>query len=187
MAHDNKSLGRFILDGIPPAPRGVPQIEVTFDINADGILNVSARDKATGREQTMQILPSSGLDEREIDRMVKDAERHASEDAERKASVETMNLAENAVYSAERFIKENEDKISAAQKESLNAAMDAVKSARESGSVEATKSQVDKLQGVLQEIGMSMYQQQGGPDPAAGGAPGPDGQDEDVIEGEFTS
>ncbi len=185
MAHDNKSLGRFILDGLPPAPRGVPQIEVTFDINADGILNVGAKDKATGRQQSMQILPSSGLDEREIERMVKDAEQHASEDAERKTTVETMNQAENLVYSAEKFMKENEEKISAGQKQSLQAGIDAVKAARQSGNLDATRRESDKLQATLQQIGMSMYQQPGG-DQAAGGADGSAGRDEDVIEGEFT-
>ncbi len=186
MAHDNKSLGRFILDGLPPAPRGVPQIEVTFDINADGILNVSAKDKATGRQQSMQILPSSGLDEREIERMVKDAEQHASEDAERKTTVETMNQAENLVYSAEKFVKENEEKLSSGQKESLKSGMDAVKAAQQSGSVDAVRRESDKLQATLQQIGMSMYQQAGG-DQAAGGADGSAGRDEDVIEGEFTN
>ncbi len=186
MANDNKSLGRFILDGLPPAPRGIPQIEVTFDINADGILNVSAKDKATSRQQSMQILPSSGLDEREIERMVKDAEQHASEDAERKTTVETMNQAENLVYSAEKFLKENEEKISAGQKQSLQSAMDAVKAARESGNLDAVKSQTDKLQAALQQIGMSMYQQPDG-DQAAGSADGSAGRDEDVIEGEFTN
>ncbi|GAB4148896.1 MAG: molecular chaperone DnaK [Candidatus Promineifilaceae bacterium] len=186
MAHDNKSLGRFILDGLPPAPRGVPQIEVTFDINADGILNVSAKDKATGRQQSMQILPSSGLDEREIERMVKDAEQHAAEDAERKMTVETMNQAENLVYSAEKFIKENEEKISAGQKQSLQAGIDAVKAARQSGNLDATRRESDKLQATLQQIGMSMYQQAGG-NQATGGADGSAGRGEDVIEGEFTN
>ncbi len=184
MAADNKSLGRFILDGIPPAPRGVPQIEVKFDIDKDGILNVSAKDKATGREQLMQIIPSSGLDDNEIERMVKDAEQHASEDAQRKESVEVRNAAENAVYSAERFVKDNDEKLSEGQKESIKAQADAVRSAMENASPSTLKATVDKLQAVLQEIGMSMYQQQAG----APDGPGPDGEtepDEDVIEGEF--
>src|SRR5690606_19243358 len=111
MANDNKSLGRFILDGLPPAPRGVPQIEVSFDIDANGILNVSARDKATNRQQAMQIIPSSGLAKDEIDRMMRDAESHAAEDSRRKEEVETRNVADSAVYSAEKFLHDNGDKI----------------------------------------------------------------------------
>ncbi len=117
--NDNKSLGKFILDGIPPAPRGVPQIEVTFDINADGILHVNARDKATGREQAMQIIPSSGLSDSEIDNMVSDAEKHAAEDAKRKEAVEVRNIADSAVYSAEKFLAENGDKLPEASQELL--------------------------------------------------------------------
>ena len=191
MATDNKSLGRFILDGIPPAPRGVPQIEVTFDINADGILNVNAKDKATGREQAMQIIPSSGLSDNEIDQMVKDAEEHASEDAQRKEAVEAANLADSAVYSAEKFIQESGDNITDAQKAAIQNEIDAVKAAQEGG-LEAIKAAVDRLQQAMQEVGASMYQQQGPMGGAPGdGAPGgsPNGgspDDEDVIEGEFS-
>jgi molecular chaperone DnaK len=184
MALDNKSLGRFILDGIPPAPRGVPQIEVTFDINADGILHVSAQDKATGREQAMQILPSSGLSDEEIDEMVTSAEQHASEDAERKASVEASNLADSAIYSAEKFIEENNDKLSDAQKSSIQAEIDGLKSAIDS-SPDMIKSAVDRLQQALQEVGTAMYQQQDSePAPEAPGEE--ESPDEDVIEGEFS-
>ncbi len=124
MAADNKSLGRFILDGIPQAPRGVPQIEVAFDINADGILNVSAKDKATGREQAMQILPSSGLTDSEIDQMVNQAKQYAADDAKMKESVEAQNLADSAIYSAEKFLQDNGDKLSEAQKNSIQAEID---------------------------------------------------------------
>ncbi len=194
MAPDNKSLGKFILDGIPPAPRGVPQIEVTFDINADGILHVNARDKATGREQAMQIIPSSGLTDSEIDGMVSDAEKHAAEDSQRKESVETVNLADSAVYSAEKFLNENGDKLPEASRASVQSQIDATKSALEGGDVEAIKSTSSQLQAVMQEAGAALYQQQGAAD---GGMPGaaPDGEpgqeqgeapDEDVIEGEFS-
>lgn len=190
MANDNKSLGRFILDGIPPAPRGMPQIEVTFDINADGILNVTAKDKATGREQAMQIIPSSGLTDSEIDRMVKDAESHASEDAQRKEAVEAANTADAAVYSAEKFLQENGDKITEAQKSAIQNEIEAVNSAR-AGGLEAIQAAVGRLQQAMQEVGASMYQQQGPMGGAPGGAPGgsanggsPD--DEDVIEGEYS-
>lgn len=189
MVADNKSLGRFILDGIPPAPRGVPQIEVTFDINADGILNVNAKDKATGREQAMQILPSSGLSDDEIDRMVHEAEQHASEDATRKSAVEAQNLADSAVYSAEKFIQENADKLSDAQKSSIQAEIASVKEAMGS-SPETLQPAVDRLQQALQEAGTAMYQQQqaeGTTDSGDGSAGGEQAaDDEDVIEGEFS-
>jgi molecular chaperone DnaK len=188
MAPDNKSLGRFILDGIPPAPRGVPQIEVTFDINADGILHVNAQDKATGREQAMQILPSSGLSDDEIEQMVNEAETHASDDAERKSAVETTNLADSAVYSAEKFLQENGDKLSDAQKSSIQAEADAVKEAM-SGSPEGMQAAVDRLQQALQEAGTAMYQEQaasGDGGTATDGNEGDSTADEDVIEGEFS-
>jgi molecular chaperone DnaK len=193
MAPDNKSLGKFILDGIPPAPRGVPQIEVTFDINADGILHVNARDKATGREQAMQIIPSSGLTDSEIDGMVSDAEKHAAEDSQRKESVEAVNLADSAVYSAEKFLNENGEKLPEATKASVQSQIDATKSALEGGDVEAIKASSGQLQAVMQEAGAALYQQEGAPDAAPDGEPEgepgqePDGTpDEDYIEGEFS-
>jgi molecular chaperone DnaK len=187
MSADNKSLGKFILDGIPPAPRGVPQIEVTFDINADGILNVTAKDKATGREQAMQILPSSGLSDDEIDNMVKDAEAHASEDEKRRDSVETRNQADSAVYSAEKFLADNGDKIPEASKAAIQSQIEATKSALEGGDLEAMKSAGSQLQAVMNEAGAAMYQEG---TPQDGDAPGAEGDDpteeEDVIEGEFS-
>ena len=139
LSADNKSLGRFILDGLPAAPRGVPQVEVTFDINADGLLHVSAKDKATGREQSMKILPTSGLASDEIDRMVKDAERHAREDAARKAGIESHNMADSAVYSAEKFLADNGSQLSATTKESLQKEIDAVKSELPKNDAESIK------------------------------------------------
>jgi molecular chaperone DnaK len=193
MSADNKSLGKFILDGIPPAPRGVPQIEVTFDINADGILNVTAKDKATGREQAMQILPSSGLSDNEIDQMVKDAEAHAAEDEKRRDSVETRNQADSSVYAAEKFLADNGDKIPEASKAAIQTQIDATKSALEGGDLESMKSASSQLQAALNEAGTAMYQQQagqpGGPDMGGAGEPGPGSgpaDDEDVIEGEFS-
>jgi molecular chaperone DnaK len=188
MSADNKSLGRFILDGIPPAPRGVPQIEVSFDINADGILNVTAKDKATGREQAMQIMPSSGLSDSEIDNMVKAAEQHAAEDARRKESVEAKNMADSAVYSAEKFIADNGENLPDAQKAAVQSQIDALKSALEGGDPAAMKAATEKLQAVLQEAGAAMYQQQQqAPETDGSASPGDgDGMDEDVIEGEFS-
>ena len=188
MANDNKSLGKFILDGIPPAPRGVPQIEVTFDINADGILHVNARDKATGREQAMQIIPSSGLSDSEINNMVTDAEQHAAEDTKRKEAVEVRNHADSAVYSAEKFLAENGDKLAEASKAAVQSQIDATKSALEGGDIDATKSASERLQAVMQEAGASLYQQQAA-EGASGADPGQDpaaAPDEDVIDGEFS-
>ncbi len=187
MSADNKSLGRFILDGIPPAPRGVPQIEVTFDINADGILNVTAKDKATGREQAMQIIPSSGLQDEEIEKMVHDAEQFASEDAKRKEAVETRNMADSSVYSAEKFLSENGDKLPEDKKAAITSQVGALKSALEGGDTAAIQAATSQLQAVIQEAGAAMYQQGAAAD-AAGTAPNGDstGSDEDVIEGEFS-
>jgi molecular chaperone DnaK len=185
MSADNKSLGRFILDGIPPAPRGVPQIEVTFDINADGILNVNAKDKATGREQAMQIIPSSGLSDNEIDQMVKDAEQHAAEDEQRRQEVESRNTADSAIYSAQKFISENGDSIPEAQKAAMQSQIEAVQSALEGGDAAAIQAAVTQLQTVMQQAGAAMYQQGQAPD-GAPSADGANGSDEDVIEGEFS-
>ena len=186
MANDNKSLGRFILDGLPPAPRGVPQIEVTFDIDANGILNVSARDKATNRQQAMQIIPSSGLAKEEVERMVKDAESHAAEDVRRKQDVEARNVADTAVYGAEKFLRDNGDKMPEPSRAAVQAEIDAVKSAMTGGDPAGMTSAAERLQQALQQAGAAMYQQgetQPGPDAA-----GPtDGRaDEDVVEGEFS-
>jgi molecular chaperone DnaK len=185
MATDNKSLGRFILDGIPPAPRGVPQIEVTFDINADGILNVTAKDKATSREQAMQIIPSSGLTDKEIEKMVRDAEQHAAEDVKRKETVEVNNMADSAIYSAEKFLRENGDSIPADKKAAVQSQIEATKSVVAGGDTAAIQGAVNQLQMVMQEAGAAMYEQ----GPTTDGTTANDGSaatDEDVIEGEFS-
>ncbi len=189
MAADNKSLGRFILDGIPPAPRGVPQIEVSFDINADGILNVSAKDKATGNEQAMQIIPSSGLDDKEIEEMVRAAEEHAAADRERKEMVEVRNLADSAVYSAEKFLHDNGDNVPAASREAIQSQIGKVKEALDADDIESVRTEAGKLQQALQEAGAAMYSQQQSSGNGAGAAEGEgeSGADgEDVIEGEFS-
>ncbi|MEW5989223.1 MAG: molecular chaperone DnaK, partial [Chloroflexota bacterium] len=184
MAGDNKSLGRFILDGIPPAPRGIPQIEVTFDIDANGILDVSAKDKATGRQQAMKIMPSSGLSDSEIERMVKEAESHASEDARRKAEVEARNLADTAVYGAEKFVRENGEKLAETHKNTIQTQIEAVRSALGGGQIEVINAAVEQLQIALQQAGAAMYQQGQDAGEAAGGRSS--NSDEDVIEGEFS-
>ena len=188
MAQDNKSLGRFILDGIPPAPRGVPQIEVTFDIDANGILNVSAQDKASGREQKITITASSGLSDKEVDQMVKEAEKHAEEDARRREQVEVRNQAEGAVFSAEKFIRDYGDKLPEDAKTRTQELIAEVEKAKDSGNTQETQSAVENLMQYLQTLGGQMYEQPGaaapGPDMHADGSGAP--EDEDVIDAEFT-
>ncbi len=180
MAGDNKSLGRFILDGIPPAPRGLPQIEVTFDIDANGILNVNAKDKATGREQAITITASSGLSDDEVDKMVAEAEKFASQDAERKEQAEVANQAESAIFQAEKLISENRDKLPAEAVAQTEEQIAAVKSALEGGDVSAIKAATEGLMAQLQLLGAQMHQEAA----ADGQAPKP--EDEDVIDAEFS-
>ena len=184
MANDNKSLGKFMLDGIPPAPRGMPQIEVTFDIDANGILNVSAQDKATGREQKITITASSGLSDDEVDKMVADAEKFASQDAERKEEAEVSNQAESAVFQAEKLMRENSDKLPEEAVRQTEEKIAAVKSAQERRNVSETKAATEALMAQLQTLGAQMYEQQAPPPPADGQAAAKD--DEDVIDAEFT-
>ncbi len=189
MAADNKSLGKFILDGIPPAPRGVPQIEVTFDIDANGILNVSAEDKATGREQSMEIIPSSGLSDEQIERMVDEAEQHREEDRRREERVQARNKADTAVYSAEKFLREQGDQVPAEAHSTVGSKIEAVKDALEGDQVEVIRQRTEELGQAMQEMGSRMYQEGSGPDAAPGaGRPGAGAQngDEDVIDGDFS-
>jgi molecular chaperone DnaK len=159
MARDNKTIGRFHLDGIPPAPRGVPQVEVTFDLDANGILHVSAKDLGTGKEQKITITASSGLDESEIDNMVKDAEEHAEEDKARKEAVETKNMADTTVYQTEKFLKENEDKIDADKKAKVESALERIKEAIKSDDADEIKSAMDQLNTEMQAISADLYSQ----------------------------
>ncbi len=184
MAADNKTLGRFILDGIPPAPRGVPQIEVTFDIDANGILNVSAKDKATGREQSITITASSGLTEQEIQRMIREAQEHASEDAKRREAVEIRNQAEAGIHAAEKTLRDFADRIPADVKARTQERIDAVRKALEGNNTDTIRREAEALAQQLQTVGASMYQQQPGGSGQA--QPGGDGAGEDVIDGEFT-
>ena len=160
MAVDNKSLGRFVLDGIPPAPRGVPQVEVSFDIDANGILNVKAKDKATGKEQKITITSSSGLSKEEVEKMKKDAEAHAEEDKKKKEVIEVRNIADTMVYTTERMIKDNADKIKEEDKKLLEEKMEAVKKVKESDDLEAIKKASEDLSQTAQKIGGALYQQQ---------------------------
>ncbi|MBI5841542.1 MAG: molecular chaperone DnaK [Chloroflexi bacterium] len=183
MANDNKSLGKFILDGIPPSPRGVPQIEVTFDIDANGILKVTAKDKATGRMQHITITASSGLSETEVEKMRKDAEAHADEDRKRKDLIEARNNADNTAYAADKALKEFGDKVPAEIRSEIETKTAEVKKAAEGENVDAIRAATEALGQVIQKIGASVYQQ----GPAAGGEAGPTGQADagpDVVEGE---
>ncbi len=197
MANDNKSLGKFILDGIPPAPRGVPQIEVTFDIDANGILKVTALDKATNRSQHITITASSGLSDEEVEQMRKDAEAHAEEDLKRKELIEARNLADNAIYTAEKTIRDLGDKIPAEMKEKVETETAKVREVLTSEDPTTIREATDGLMSVVQELGAAAYQQsetQAGPESDEPGDGAGEGQGEaetdeedgeDVVEGEF--
>ena len=163
MARDNRSLGTFILDGIPPAPRGVPQIEVTFDIDANGILHVSAKDKATGKEQSIRIEASSGLSETEIHKMVDDAKSHAEEDKRRRETIELRNKADQMVYEVRKQLKENGDKLDAADKSAVESAVEGLESALKGSDDPAVKSALEALESKWSEAARKMYQAAGGP------------------------
>jgi molecular chaperone DnaK len=193
MAGDNKTLGRFILDGILPAPRGMPQIEVAFDIDANGILSVSAKDKGTGREQKITITASSGLSKDEVEKMTRDAEAHAADDTKKKEGIEARNTADNLVYQAEKVMREHGDKVPADLKSQIDGKIAAVRSAMQGDDTARIRSTVQELTETMQKIGASVYQQQpgapppGGQAPPGAGGPGP-GQgkpDDGTVEGEF--
>jgi molecular chaperone DnaK len=197
MAADNKLLGQFDLVGIPPAPRGVPQIEVTFDIDANGIVNVSAKDKGTGKEQQIRIQASGGLSEADIQKMVKDAEAHAEEDKKRKAQVEAKNHAEALVHSTEKALAEHGSKVGETERRAIENAMADLKEALKGDDAEAITAKTNALAQASMKLGEAMYKQQqegaaGGPDGGPGGAasggasPGGDGKKEDVVDAEFT-
>jgi molecular chaperone DnaK len=192
MSGDNKALGRFILDGILPAPRGIPQVEVTFDIDANGIVNVSARDKGTGREQKITIQSSSGLSKEEIEKMQREAEMFADEDRKKRDSIELKNTADSMAYQAEKTLRDNPDKIPADLKADVEAKIADVKSAIEADDSDRMQSAIDALSMSLQKIGEAVYGAAGAegapsPDGFAEGEPGeaPGGAQEGTVEGEF--
>ena len=172
LARDNRTLGKFHLIGLPAAPRGVPQIEVTFDIDANGIVNVSAKDLGTGKEQRITITATSGLAKDEVDRMMKEAEAHADEDKKRREEIEVRNRADQAVYGAERLIKDTGDKLSASDKQAIEAAMDAVKKASEGTDSAAIQQALDQLMSAQHKAAESLYKQQSAGAPGAGGSDG---------------
>jgi molecular chaperone DnaK len=190
MASDNKMLGQFDLVGIPPAPRGVPQVEVTFDIDANGIVNVSAKDKATGKEQQIRIQASGGLSEADIERMVKDAEAHAEEDKQRKAQVEAKNHAEALIHSTEKALAEHGSKVGEDERRAIENAMADLREALKSDDAEAIKAKTNTLMQASMKLGEAMYKQaeqagQGGDGGASGGSAA-GGKKEDVVDAEFT-
>jgi molecular chaperone DnaK len=198
MARDNRTLGKFHLIGLPPAPRGVPQIEVTFDIDANGIVNVSAKDLGTGKEQKITITASSGLAKDEVDRMMKEAESHAEDDKKRKEEIEVRNRADQAVYGAERLIKDTGDKLSASDRQAIESAMEAVKKASEGTDPAAIERALEGLTSAQHKAAESLYKQQASPSSGSGQAAGGDsagagaaagagasgGQQGDVIDAE---
>jgi molecular chaperone DnaK len=188
MAADNRTLGRFMLDGILPAPRGMPQIEVTFDIDANGILNVSARDKGTGKEQKITITASSGLNKEEVEKMKREAEQYASQDTKRKEEIERRNSADSLVYTAEKTLRDQGDKIPADVKQEIDAKIASVKSALQGQDVNTIRNGMQELSQAMQKVGASAYQQPEQP-PPGGEEPGgeePDGgEEEGTVEGEF--
>ena len=172
MAADNKTLGRFILSGIPPAPRGTPQVEVSFDIDANGILNVKARDKATGKEQSIRIEASTGLSKEEIEKMEKDAETHADEDRKKKEGIEAKNLAETLVYSTEKALKDAGDKVKKEDKKNIEDKIEALKKVMDKDDTEAIKKATEELSQAAQKIGEILYKQQQEKEAKAGAKPG---------------
>src|SRR5699024_8724258 len=169
IATHNKLLGSFELTGIPPAPRGVPQIEVTFDIDANGIVHVTAKDKGTGKENTIKIQDGSGLSQEEIDRMVKDAEAHAEEDKKRREEADVRNQAESLVYQTEKFIKDNEDKVPADVKEKVEGSIQGARDALAGTDIAAVKSAIEQLNADSQALGQAIYDAQGADGGAGGG------------------
>jgi molecular chaperone DnaK len=192
MARDNKTLGKFALAGIPPAPRGVPQIEVTFDIDANGILNVSAKEKATGKQQSITITGSTNLDKGEIDRMIRDAQSHAQEDAQQREAAETRNRAEQMIYQTEQLLKDVGEKVPGDIRNQAQVALTNLREAVDSGDTDRIKSRMEALEEARMRLGEAAYQTAGaapGPDgPGPNGAGEPEGAappDEEVIEAEY--
>jgi molecular chaperone DnaK len=190
LAAQNKMLGQFDLVGIPPAARGMPQIEVTFDIDANGIVNVSAKDKATAKEQQIRIQASGGLDEGEIERMVQEAEEHAEDDKKRKAQIEARNQADSLIYSTEKSLGEYGGKLEAADKTSIEQAISELREILDSDDVDAIKAKTEALAQVSMKLGEAMYSAQGdagGGDSAASDDAGEDkaAGDDDVVDADF--
>ena len=184
MATENNSIGKFVLDGILPAPRGIPQIEVTFDLDANGILNVSAKDKGTGKEQKITITASSGLSQEDVEKLVQEAEANADDDRKKKESVETRNLADNLIYTTEKTLAENSDKVPEVLKTQIESKVATLKEALESDDDESIKSSLDDLQQTLQELGNAVYSQES-ENPNNETEEGTKSDDDETVEGEY--
>jgi molecular chaperone DnaK len=185
MAHDNKLLGQFDLAGIPPAPRGMPQVEVTFDIDANGIVHVTAKDKATNKEMSIRIQANGGLSDSDIEQMVKDAEAHSAEDKKRKELVEAKNQADAAIHGAEKALAEHGDKIGAAEKIAIEEAVAALKTANEGEDAEDIKAKTNALSQAAMKLGEAMYKAQQGAAAAEGGDASQSKPEEGVVDAEF--
>jgi len=188
MAADNKSIGRFILDGVLPAPKGAPQVEVTFDIDANGILSVSAKDKGTGKEQKIVIQASSGLTNEQVEQMVQDSQAHAEEDQRKRAEVETRNQADNTVYTTEKLLQEHADKVTEDLKKEVEDKLSPLRAAIEANDVASMQSAITDLNTSLQKLGQAVYSQANGASaegPEAAGEEAPEDQGEGTVEGEF--
>ncbi|MFS8823463.1 Hsp70 family protein, partial [Synechococcus sp. W60.2] len=184
LARDNKSLGRFKLDGIPPAPRGVPQIEVTFDIDANGILKVTARDKGSGKEQSISITGASTLDSKEVERMIAEAEKYAAEDRARREKIERRNKADSLAYQAERQLKELGDKVSASKRSQIETLVRELREAIQRDDDSAIQSKERELQEALYAMSSELYQQPGAASSSTSGTTS--GGSDDVIDADFT-
>jgi molecular chaperone DnaK len=185
MARDNRTLGRFHLEGLPPAPRGMPQIEVTFDIDANGILNVFAKDKGTGKETKIAITHSSGLDKNEVEKMVTDARDHEAEDKKRREEVEQRNRAENLAYQMEKLLRENKDKLGAEVAKEVEEAVQEVHRVREKGTPEEVKAAAERLEKASHKAAEELYKAAPGPPPAGGAAPPEEKPKDNVVDAEF--
>jgi len=197
MTKDNNLLGKFNLEGIPPAPRGVPQIEVTFDIDANGIVAVSAKDTATGKEQQVRISPSGGLSKDDIEKMVKDAEAHKAEDSKRKDLIEARNHADSLLHSTEQQLKEHESKIDASLKSTIESAMNDLKGVKDGEDLQAIKDKTQALSQAVMKVGEAIYKATGGAPEgaaaggaddaaqAAGGTSGGKSGDDTVVDADF--
>jgi molecular chaperone DnaK len=196
-ASDNMSLGQFNLEGIPPAPRGVPQVEVTFDIDANGILNVSAQDKATGKEQQITITASTNLSEDDVDRLVREAKQHEAEDKRHRELIEARNTADQLIYQMEKMLRELGDKVQSSDRGRIEGTIEDLKKAKDGDDAARIKQLIEQLQQASYAIGQQMYAQQAGTQQAAAGGPQPRGYtarpggngsgqgEEEVVEGEF--
>ena len=187
MAADNKTLGRFRLEGIPPAPRGVPQIEVTFDIDANGILHVTAKDKATGKEQSVRITASTNLTKEEVERMVREAREHEREDQRRRELAEARNTADGLIYATEKALRELGDRVPATDRGRVENLINDLREAVKGEDIQKIRSLTEQLQQASHALSQQLYQQQQAPSDGGGGGgeTPPSGDDEDVVEGEY--